>query len=819
MKKMSGILATVLISLIGLGFAQQAFLPDPRVKAVKFEGLVNASESQVRDLIMVREGDNYSDALVNSSLKRLISLDMFNDAKVDLTAETNGVVIVFQLRENLFVRNVKYEGMKSSEVSQDDLKTLVAIPDSSFFTQNKIARALSSIRRKYQETGFRDVGVSYQLQPVNINSNTYDLLIRIDEGDKIVIEKIDIKGATIIPAADLKGIMKNKEKVFILQSGVLDLAEFELDRKRLEEMYHHKGLLDVKVKRYEWVVEEMGDDKHKAIAVYIELEEGEVYTAGSFKISGNQIFTTNELSAYIDMKEGDVYDKIKIDMARASIYNRYSDAGYLFANVSYQMNRNPSNRVVDTVWVIDEGRIAHIEKVLITGNTKTHESVIRRELLFNEGEIYNQTKVRTSFERLSQLQYFKNVNPRVSPGSAEGLINLELEVEEERTGLITMGAGYGSESGFNLQASIQEKNLFGWGRVIGFKTEYGQRKQMLEASYQEPWLFGDPTFAGVSASYSRTLYENIPTDENNDGVIDSTNVAWSGPDSNLTLSSYTNGKSYFKESLGLSFNISRRFFIFWTAFVGLGFSMYRDVTNSDPNYMFSNPLIYSDGRWQVDTNLQNSLSRDWTLKNTLSSGISLNNTDNPINPTRGMQFDLNALLVGGFLGGNIHYIKPRFNLNGYWNPWWKFVFAFHASSDMILPQFNETTAKYDSSDLLWFDGVYEMRGWLNYSERGETKAFFSTELRFQIYNQELWGSLFFDLGNLWTGYRDWTVTNPLGYMFSFGAGIRINIPMLPIRMYMARRGYYDAATANWKLDGDGTFWDNWQFVFSIQGLF
>ncbi|NPV01626.1 MAG: outer membrane protein assembly factor BamA [Brevinematales bacterium] len=798
-------------------FAKAPELKNPSIKEIRFEGtIITVSSNQILKLLPFKQGDAFKEKLFNDAIKTLADprLSPFNgDVKGYLKDTPDGVILTFVLHENPLINKVIFEGNNS--INKSDLSDIIPMVEGMHYNTDDKLTSIQRIKDKYLNEGFIEASVSASLVPVDIKQNKYDMVFTVSEGKKIVVEKIEVAGAAEVNSGEVKGVMKTKEQVFILQSGILNMEDFYGDKERIGMLYQQKGYLDIKITRFEWKIEELGDDKHKAIVVYVGLVEGPKYYVGDITITNNVLFSEEDLLKFIELKPNDVYDKVKIDIGRYMIYNKYSDNGYLYANVSYQMIKNPTNFMVDTVFYIHEGERAHIESVTLNGNTKTKDNVILREMIFDEGELWVQTKVRQSYEKLVQLQYFGNVNFVPQPGSAEGLVNIDIQLEEQRTGLITFGIGYGTASGFNGTAQISENNFLGTGRVVAFKGEYGEKRQLLELSFTEPWLFDTPTYLSISFSFSRYLYDNIPVDDNHDGIIDGTNINYVS-NNTVSLPSFISTNKYYKQAFSFGLEIKKRFGVYWDGFLSYGLSLYRDM---DAN--FKNPLILSS-TWQPNTSLSNSLTHDYTFKNTLGLGFNWNSTDHPLNPLRGILGFLYLYNNGGLLGGDIHYIRAKYGLSWYWNPFWKLVVALHGSGEFIMPQFYSqpggTKFQYDTSDMLYFDGVYEMRGWMNYPYRGEAKAFYSGELRFEIYGQELWGVFFLDMGSLWSKYTEWTF-EPNNYLFSFGFGVKLNIPGLPIRLYLARKGGFDNTSMSWKLEKNQYLLDNWQVVFSIQGLF
>lgn len=791
--------------------AQTSLNTNMTVGKIKFEGLLNAQKDEVIRLIDFKEGTAFNQDTLNDALKKLYTLDMFKSVQADITNVSNSVQVKFIVEENVFIRTVKYEGWSS--ISREDIMKLSEMVDDSYFTEAKAKRSAQAIQNKYIESGFIDAVVSYKLTVVDVRKNKYDLTFKIDEQKKIVVEKIKFSGNKEVKSNDVKNAMKTKEKFLIFVDGVLKQEDFELDRDMILQFFQHKGFIDAEIKRYEWKIEELDNDKHKAIVVYIDVEEGTKYKTGKITVTGNTLFQSSELMAYADLKTDETYDKIKMDMMRMSIYNKYSDNGHLYANVSLVMNRDLTNFIVDSELVISEGPRAHIESVSISGNTKTLDKVIRRELIMSDGELYVQRKVRQTYERLMQMQYFSDVQMNYLPGSAEGLINLDVGVKEQRTGLFTVGLGYGTESGFNTSASIAENNWFGTGRSITLKGEYGQRAQSLAVSFMEPWIFDDPTFLNVSLGYSRFKYNNIMADSSGIGIVDGTTINYITSPNTPPVSTSTNTNVYYRQTISLGTSISRRFFVYWTGSVGLATSIYQDY---DAN--FNNPLYWDGVKWGTNQTLIDSLIKGWSFKNTLSLSASLNSTDHPLTPTYGNKFNFDIISVGGILGGNNHFIKNKITFDAYFNPVWKIVLAFHANYEFLFPQITGQPIKYDLPDMMYFDGMMEMRGFSGYALRGEAKNFYSAELRFPFI-PEIWGVFYGDFGAIWAKNQDWAPFKENGYLYSFGPGIQINIPMLPIRFYMAKKGYYSTALQQFQFVGQQQFWTDWTPVVSIQGLF
>ncbi|MCX7881923.1 MAG: outer membrane protein assembly factor BamA [Brevinematales bacterium] len=789
-------------------FAQEGFI----VQDIVFEGLQNIQARELRSLIPLKKGDPFSAEKVNESIKILFQTGKLQDLKVERENLTNGYRIIFKVVENPYLRWIRFKNVGT--LSVEDLKNALPLKEEGYFTESMITESVGILKQKYKEEGFRDVSIEVKKEPYDVGkkTNAYDITFVIDTKKKIVVEKILITGNTAIKATEIKNTMKTKEKFWFIISGVLKEEEFEQDKQLIQYLYKKKGYFDVEITKYTWYVTNVGKDNHPAIYVEINIKEGEKYYTGNISIENNTIYPTEELRSLITLKEGAIYDYIQMEMGRYAIYSKYADNGYLYANVVLIPEKRSNTNIIDSRLVLYEGKRAHIEKILITGNTRTKTKVIQREIIFQEGEMYINRKVEQTKNRLMQLEYFSDVQVITYPGSTEGLVNLNVDVEETRTGLFTIGVTYGFESGFSAYLQVSEKNFLGTGRTVTARGEWAQNSQSLTFGFQEPYLFDQPISAGFNIGYSRNWFKNIPTDDNHDGILDGSDFNYQNNPSN-SFTTLTNDKYYYRDSFNVTVNVGRRFGIYWNGSLSLGSSFYQDTGAN-----FSHPLIYADV-WTNNTGLLDDLKRGWRFKNFFGITATRNSTDNPFEPTRGSIFQTSLTSYGGWLGGESHFIKTKTFFSAYFNPIWKIVLAYNLSTEFLLPQIMNGQKEYSSSEILRYDGIWELRGWMGLVRGGESKLYQSFELRYQIYQLWIWGAFIVDVGNLWPTYHGIAPLNPEGTMFSFGPGIRFNIPGFPLRFYLVRRGFYDNIENRFRLEKTDALFSDWQFVLSIQGMF
>jgi outer membrane protein insertion porin family len=643
--------------------------------------------------------------------------------------------------------------------------------------------------------------------------NSVEVVIIIDEGEEIKVEKVSILGAKKIKASKLIGAMETKENGWF-QDGKFNKDIYEQDKGKVVAYYKEQGYLDAQIiedkVEYEWT--DPGEKGDRGIFITIKVTEGEKYYFDKYTISGNKIFDTKTLDSKFEMTtSGDVFNNTLFQMDRQSISFAYASKGYIFARVI--PNRTVEEREVEVAgkitkrkfvridFQIEEGSQAYIENIIIKGNKKTKEKIIRREIIAKEGELFDASKVQISREKVYNLGYFKQVNFDIRPGSKEGLMNLIVDVEEQPTGTISLGGGYGTNSGFSIFTEIGESNLMGNGQKLSLRLQYGPQSSMVTLSFLEPWLFDYPV--GFSSSVFYELFRRKET-----SIFSNTNEL---AEYQLQRVGYT---------LGLSYK-------FW---------YYYEIGNIWKHSFRS--LVNVSGNASDDLFLEKSYGIQ--ENRTLTYYIIRNSKDNYMNPTKGWKIELSAAFTGGtLLRGSDHYITYSPDLYFYYHPFnlpflktHPCVFEFRTNSSFITPPFDRSGVEKIQSqekqpwlktiDMLSIGGPETLRGWDLYDnslpESWQNRLYhritYGAEFRIPVHPQMFWLVLFFDAGSLWTDdfwekrrtetdrkiietdkannqlydIRDiFHVDNMAYFKYSWGFGFKIQIPMMPLRFWFGRK--------------------------------
>ncbi|HRP68965.1 MAG TPA: BamA/TamA family outer membrane protein [Turneriella sp.] len=873
-------------------YAQPERFIGKKIKKISFKGNIHVkNETIYNDIIQMKEGQNLTLPLLNGDIKALFNEGSFAYARVEgEDADGGGVNLTFILEERPRVREVTFLGLE--ELSATDVQQAIPLKEDDIFTERKLSDSIQKILGKYREKGLFNANVRARKSVVDKTRNTIDITFVVDEGEQIKIAKINLLGINKVDPEDVRAVLELEEDGFIAD-GTFKSDVFEKDKNTILDFYKTQGFLDVELEdaRYDYRWKNPKTQEERVIVITYKIKEGEQYFFNGYDLvwderflnptTKKQLFTKDHIEEYFEYTKNDVgsvFDYGKFMRDRGIVNYLYSQEGYIYARVQpertvitlteeaiadkrnssqqkeaekdnidyYNLARltqilkdNPEMRgrkFVHTRFTIAEGDKGYIENIIVKGNKKTLDKVIRRELLVKEGELFNSELVQRSRERVMNLQFFKEVNVDARPGSSEGKMNLVIDVEEQPTGTISLGGGYGTTTGFSIFTEVAENNLNGTGQRISGRVEFGPLRTMLEASWMEPWLFDKPWSLSLSAFYiSRRV------------LAGSINIA-------------TNDESatYNLDTMGFTVGIGHRFLVNWGHY-----------------HRYSPQIsIAANASSMVDDSVFLLVQRGWQFKNMITNGIYYDNRDNIFNTTRGMRFEFSHDFVGNILGGQDHFMRyyPQFDFF-----WWMMDFTFfntirknvlrrwrivnevRASATFTQPtspvwksQDNTVDPYVEYQDRLFLGGYESLRGWTlfdtlygidkngqvnaaggTWRNGGSHRILFGSEIRVPVEPSLFWLVLFFDAGALYQNpseyafaasaqpalmqaYNDSSLNArnfSLNYFrYSWGFGFRLQIPILPLRIYLAKRLLWDDQ-AGWFRNHPSQ--DGFEFVFGI----
>ena len=804
---------------------------------IQYEGLFKNDVFEVKGVISTKKGENLDLKTLDEDLKSLYNLDLFKDISIDVEESEKGLIVTYIFVELPYVREIKINGNK--KVKDRAIKDKILLKEDSVFRESELLIDVDSIKLLYEEKGRPGSKVSYEVKDVKEKDrksgetyNAVDIIFKIKESRKVVIKTLSFSGAKVVSEKALRRIIETKQKGYWFSSGYFQDDEFELDKDRIEAYYAERGYVDARVIKVDIDTQKNEKKKREEMHITLYIAEGKQYTYAGAEISGNKIFTNEELFSQISLGEGDVFDKTQWETSVQGIRSLLASNGYIYFLMDVEEVKDTENLTLAYRISITENSRAHVENIFITGNEKTKDFVIIREITIREGEIFNSSKIQRSTEKLYSLQYFGAVNIDVKPGNELGLIDLIFDVEEQRTGLFSFGLTYSTSGrGISFYEEVSENNFLGRGLRLYEKVQIGFTQQIVEVGLDEPWLFNTPTSAGISFTWARTNYgkqggDDVYVFDPDNNLPDGTNlpkgVEWSGTEPPYDID-FINAVSmtYLNPTSRLALRLGRRFARYYGTSNELSFSVFRNSSSS---------IDEDTGKLTVpfDEGLREQYDEGYPLywKNYLKLNIYRDSRDIPYFAKKGSFLAQDIYLFGGLLGGYSNFIRLNTEMNYNVKTFWKFVLATRLNFGFIVP-YPGRRVTADNTDLLRVDTWNEGRGWSHpstqwpslYSLRGHAEMNFSLEYRYPIVERYVWGLLFFDASGLYLNDASNFSLDPRDLWYSFGLGASLVIPGLPIRIYLTRRFKYNKSAQEWQWANSQSFFRDWDFVLAVAGYF
>ena len=449
----------------GMSFAE-------KLKDVSISGIQRIDRASVLDYLLIKVGDEIDQSRIEASLKKLYETGWF--ANVTLK-ETNGILYV-NAEENSTVNQVSFEG--NDAISDDILKTEIQIKPKQILTVSALKRESQKILELYRRKG--RFGAVVEPKIIKRDQNRADVVFEIQEGGKTSIEKIGFIGAQKFSQSDLETEIVSKENRwyrFLTVTDTYDPERIEVDQSMLKKFYARHGYIDFATKS---AIAEISEDRSDFYLSFL-VDEGKQYKIRDiqFNIKASGV-DQKKLLELINMEKGEIYNIEKIEEMSLKITDTLGEMGYAFINVEPRLKRNFETNEVDVVFEVEESQKIYVERIEISGNTKTLDRVIRREFLVKEGDPFNTLKLRTSLRNLRNLGFFEDMKIEQKRGSSPNKMIIKVLVKETSTLGGKFGLGYSSEDGKKnfLQGirgtlSLKDTNFLGYGVHASFNGEMG----------------------------------------------------------------------------------------------------------------------------------------------------------------------------------------------------------------------------------------------------------------------------------------------------------------------------------------------------------
>ncbi len=465
----------------------------PLVNLIEIQGNRKISSETIYSKLKSKVGDPFSESIVREDIKKLYSVGYFDDISVDIEAFEGGVKLIFLFKEKPTITSIDFQGNKEFEAK--DLREKITITSGAVASLPLITDNAQKIVSFYQSEGYWLVRVLPIIR--EISKDAAALTFQINEGPKVVIKDIKMEGNKAVSQKEIKKAMETKERwlfSFITGSGIYQKEQIAADLERIKELYLNKGFIYVAVSEPEITLE---SDREK-LSIKISISEGDQYKIGNLSIQGNTVFPSSELFQKLKIASGQIFNRSALRMDIDSMLDLYMEKGYARADINPLIDINAQEKLAHLTLSVTEGEIFRIGKIEISGNTKTRDKVIRREMRLDEGDIFNKKLLKRSFQRINNLNYFETVDISPSPRAKEKLIDLDVNVKEKLTGMLSIGGGYSSVDKFMVMGEVTQANLFGKGLHLKFRADLSSRKTNYNISLRDPWFMDKPISASVS---------------------------------------------------------------------------------------------------------------------------------------------------------------------------------------------------------------------------------------------------------------------------------------------------------------------------------
>ncbi|MDD5613560.1 MAG: outer membrane protein assembly factor BamA [Candidatus Omnitrophica bacterium] len=723
-----------LVFLCSLSLAQDM----PKIVDVKISGNTNVSESAIMAKVKIRSGQAFSQQLIDEDIKRLYATGYFTDVAVEAKEATDGVVILFYVQEAPYINSVVFKGNRV--FNEEKLKQWIKSKPEQFFDKWQLRTDIEEIRLKYQEKGFADVKIDYELDTDKSSGKTTVVII-VNEGGRVRIKSVNIKGVKAYKEKRILKLIKTRNKAWF-RSGVYKEDVLKDDLSKIESFYKKNGYLDVKLGSEE------SYDKKGRMVLTLNIEEGKQYKVGVVELKGAEVFSDQEVKKSFAMKEGSVFSYESLKSDTQSLQDFYFDRGYIKAAIETVPAVNPETGLVDIKYSVVENDVNYVNKIDIRGNVKTKDVVIRRELKILPGDKFEGSKIKRSRQRLQNLGYFEEIDFDVASTDEKNKQDLSIRVKESKTGELSFGAGYSSIDEFIGFVEISQRNFdimnmptfTGAGQQISLRAEIGTIRNDYELSFTEPWIFGHPYLFGLDLyQHSRDRARDI-------------------------------GYAWDEERKGFALRFGKDISEYNSLHLRLRFDKI-DISN-------------------VADDVSDSLKNEAGSKNIHAARLTFarETRDNVFDPRKGYYFSSSIENVGGFMGGNVDFIRQTNQFSYFYPVYGNWILNLRMNSG-IIDKYGKTST-VPLYERFFAGGAYTIRG---YDERsvgpkdtvkttdpvgGEALLVGNLELTFPVY-ENIKGAFFYDLGNVWAKKSDF---GSGGYKSSLGCGLRLKTPIGPISL-------------------------------------
>ena len=470
------------------------------VKELAVQGNRRVQEAVILGRASAKVGSPFVPARLADDIRAIFALGFFDDVQAKIEDFEGGVKLTFVVTERPFVRDIAFTGNKRLDAAE--LQEKIDFKLGAVYNPVEVTRAAEKLKEVYEEQGYFEAGITPEV--TKLPDGDVSVTFRIAEGRKMTIDKIVIEGAEGLKPDKIKAIMLTQEREFYILRGTVQRQKLDQDIERIITLYNDNGYIQARVE----TVDTQVDRSNARVTIRIVVVEGPQFKVGGIDITGNKVLPVEELRRRVLLKPGDVYSRTKLQETVKGITDVYGTIGRAAADINPQIALDVPNRKVNVALEVSEGPEVFIERINITGNTRSQEKILRRELPMAEGDLFTTQKLARAKQKLTNLNYFEKVETKTVPGSSKDKIVVNIDVTEKPTGTFALGGGYSSQDGALGTLDLSQNNFLGKGYQLFLRIRGGQATQQGTIGFTDPWFLDRPLAAGFDIFNNRRLVQN-----------------------------------------------------------------------------------------------------------------------------------------------------------------------------------------------------------------------------------------------------------------------------------------------------------------------
>lgn len=698
------------------------------IAAITPEGNNRIDSGAILRKIRSKAEDPYDQDVLREDLKAIYKMGYFDDVQIDVKDGDTGKLVTFRVVEKPAISSISYSGM--DELDDDDVTEVVTIKENSILNPARVNDSATAIQELYKSKGFYNTTVTSDISYPT--PETASVKFTIEEGKKIYIKEISFEGNTTFDDGDLEDIIETSTKGFLswlTESGLLNRDKLNQDSTRIVAFYHNNGFLEARVG------EPVVTQDEEWLYIKFIVEEGPRFKVGTVTIGGDLI---GDEELFLDMLavRNEPYlsrKTLRDDIIKITDY--YSEQGYAFAEVRPKMDKSVSGTRVDINLDITRGDLVYINRISISGNARTRDNVIRRDLEIEEGGVFNAKGIRDSTRALQRLEFFEEVNITPEPALDPSKMNIGIDVKEKSTGQFSIGAGYSSVDDLILMGEISENNFLGMGHRLALTANVGGTSSRFNLAWTDPRVFDSNVSTGVDLFNWEREYDD-----------------------------------YTKESKGGALRFGHPLWGRWR--------MYESYSYTDTNLSD----VADDASYIIRE------SEDIQVTSAVKASFVRDTRDRLYGATEGSKNQMSIKYAGGILGGDSQFTKGEITSSWYFQMPFGTVFHFLGSAGQA---WENEDGKLPVYERFYLGGINSIRGH-EYADvspidpdtgdrvGGDQMWYINTELVLPLFKEQgIYGVVFVDAGDSIATDTDWEDRD-----VAVGTGVEFRwlSPMGPLRL-------------------------------------